>query len=328
LQARERELQTLADNTPDILARFDRQMRHVFVSAAIERMTGRPPQDFIGHTARELGMPADLCDCWENAIQAAFQKACAQTVAFTYEAAGGPNHYSGRFVPEFGSEGAIDHVLAVLHDDTEQKRAEQDINRLLEEERHYARLLGRMAQASRLVHASLRTWLTSLDERRMPLAQAFAVQPATPRLASQVLRLWEETGGRREGKTEPHSFVARALWTLLKATTDDAAMGRVAFDVSLYWENRQLALAIEPGEFAASEASRAFAAGLTDAEPLARGGKCLRHLGDLHSALGRSMRALEAYRQGLAIRERLAAKDSDLLSSGNARTYAECGIRC
>jgi PAS domain S-box-containing protein len=60
LQARERELQTLADNTPDILARFDRQMRHVFVSAAIERMTGRPPQDFIGHTARELGMPDDL----------------------------------------------------------------------------------------------------------------------------------------------------------------------------------------------------------------------------------------------------------------------------
>ncbi len=155
LQARERELQTLADNTPDILARFDRQMRHVFVSAAIERMTGRPPQEFIGRTARELGMPADLCDCWENAIQAAFQEACAQTVAFTYEVAGEPGHFSGRFVPEFGSEGAIDHVLAVLHDDTEQKRAEQDISRLLEEERHYARLLARMAQASRLVHASL-----------------------------------------------------------------------------------------------------------------------------------------------------------------------------
>lgn len=155
LQARERELQTLADNTPDILARFDRQLRHVFVSAAIERMTGRTPRDFIGRTARELDMPADLCDCWENAVQAAFHEARAQTVAFTYEAADGLRHFSGRFVPEFGSDGSIDHVLAVLHDDTEQKRAEQDINRLLEEERHYARLLARMAQASRLVHASL-----------------------------------------------------------------------------------------------------------------------------------------------------------------------------
>ena len=155
LQARERELQTLADNTPDILARFDRRMRHVFVSAAIERMTGRPTQEFIGRTAREMGMPADLCDCWENAIQAAFREASAQTVAFTYEASGEARHFSGRFVPEFGSEGAIDHVLAVLHDDTDQKRAEQNINRLLEEERHYARLLARMAQASRLVHASL-----------------------------------------------------------------------------------------------------------------------------------------------------------------------------
>ncbi len=155
LQARERELQTLADNTPDILARFDRQLRHVFVSAAIERMTGRAPQEFIGRTPRELGMPAGLSDCWENAVQAAFQTGQAQTVEFNYPAPAGLHHFSGRFVPEFGPQGAIEHVLGVLHDITEQKRAEQDINRLLEEERHYSRLLARMAQASRKMHASL-----------------------------------------------------------------------------------------------------------------------------------------------------------------------------
>ncbi len=166
LQARERELQTLADNTPDILTRFDRELRHVFVSAAIERMTGRAPQAFIGRTPRELGLPADLSDCWENAVRAAFHAGQAQTVEFSYQSPGGLRHFSGRFVPEFGPEGAIEHVLGVLHDDTEQKRAEQDINRLLEEERHYTRLLARMAQASRKMHASL-----SADEIAQVLTQ-------------------------------------------------------------------------------------------------------------------------------------------------------------
>ena len=166
LQARERELQTLADNTPDILTRFDRTLRLVFVSAAIERMTGRSPRDFIGRTPAELDLPSDLRACWEQAIQAAFREGRPQVVDFSFEAAGGPRHFSGRFVPEFGPEGVIEHVLGVLHDDTEQKRAEQDINRLLEEERHYARLLARMAQAARLVHASL-----SADEIATVLTQ-------------------------------------------------------------------------------------------------------------------------------------------------------------
>ncbi len=166
LQARERELQTLADNTPDILARFDRQLRHVFVSAAIERMTGHPPVFFLGRTPRELALPEDLCACWEQAIQAALREGQAQTVEFSFQSPGGLRHFSGRFVPEFGPEGAIEHVLGVLQDDTEQKRAEDDISRLLEEERHYARLLARMAQASRLVHASL-----SADEIAQVLTQ-------------------------------------------------------------------------------------------------------------------------------------------------------------
>ncbi len=189
LQARERELQTLADNTPDILARFDRQWHHVFVSAAIARMTGRAPQDFIGRTPRELGMPADLCTCWERAIEAAFREGQAQTVEFTYEAPGGLRHFSGRFVPEFGSGGRIEHVLAVLHDDTEQKRAEQDINRLLEEERHYARLLARMAQASHRMHASL-----SADEIAQVLTEQAREILGAPRAVTHLTL--EGSGGR------------------------------------------------------------------------------------------------------------------------------------
>ena len=47
---RERELQSLADNTPDILTRFDRELRYVFVNSAIEKATGRR----AGHVPRSV----------------------------------------------------------------------------------------------------------------------------------------------------------------------------------------------------------------------------------------------------------------------------------
>lgn len=69
LQARERELKSLADNTPDVLSRFDRDLRHVFVNAAITQATGKRPEEIIGKTNRELEMPGPLCDAWEAAVQ-------------------------------------------------------------------------------------------------------------------------------------------------------------------------------------------------------------------------------------------------------------------
>ncbi len=48
LLQREREMRSLADNTPDILTRFDRELRYVFVNSAIEKATGLP----AGHVPR------------------------------------------------------------------------------------------------------------------------------------------------------------------------------------------------------------------------------------------------------------------------------------
>ena len=62
LRQREREMRSLADNTPDILTRFDRNLRYVFANAAIEKATGQPPRGFLGRTIREVGMPGELCE--------------------------------------------------------------------------------------------------------------------------------------------------------------------------------------------------------------------------------------------------------------------------
>lgn len=131
IEVRERELQTLADNSPDIIARFDRELRHVFVNAAVEKATGRPPADFLGKTNRELGMPVDPCEQWDAAIQSVFRTGQPASVSVNFEAPDGRRHYDSRFVPEVGPDGEVDFVLAVTHDATARQNADDVVREAL-----------------------------------------------------------------------------------------------------------------------------------------------------------------------------------------------------
>ena len=121
---RQRQLQMVADNTPDILTRFDRGLRHVFVSAAVLKATGRPPEDFLGKTNRELGMPDAQCDEWDALMRSVFETGRPRSLEFAYEAPGGERHYSARFVPEVGPGGDVEFILGVTHDVTDRRCAE------------------------------------------------------------------------------------------------------------------------------------------------------------------------------------------------------------
>ena len=127
--ARERELQSITDNSPDVIARFDRAFRHVFVSAAAGRLTGEPTSWFIGRTNRELGMPAALCTYWESSIEQVFREERPINIQFEQEVDGQPRHFSTRLVPEFDDAGKVKHVLAVARDVTEAWAAEEALRR-------------------------------------------------------------------------------------------------------------------------------------------------------------------------------------------------------
>ena len=124
LQMRERELHSLAKNIPDILTRFDRAYRLVFVNAAVAQVTGRPVEEILGRTNRELGMPKELCDRWEGALARVFESGAAEEVASMFEGAAGLTYFSSRLVPEFDADGRIHQVLGVTRDITQLRRQE------------------------------------------------------------------------------------------------------------------------------------------------------------------------------------------------------------
>ena len=130
LRQREREFASLVENSPDIVVRFDRELRHRYVNAAVERATGRRPAEFLGKTNEELGMPPELCERWSANLRAVFRTGEPQGIDFSFPAPDRERFYSLRAVPEYGPDGQVETVLATTRDETARREAEAQVRTL------------------------------------------------------------------------------------------------------------------------------------------------------------------------------------------------------
>lgn len=119
LHQAEETFRTLVENLPDVVARFDSDLRHLYVSPSIEPITGRSTQDYVGRTNRELGMPAELTELWDTALRRVFATARPETLEFAFAAPEGTRHFECRLVPEPAPEGTTASVLSVARDVTD-----------------------------------------------------------------------------------------------------------------------------------------------------------------------------------------------------------------
>jgi PAS domain S-box-containing protein len=126
---RQQEFETLAEHSPDIVSRLDREYRHLYVNSAVTAATGRPPQAFVGKTVSEVGMPPDLVARWQAVLGQAFASGEEQKLECLFTGPNGERHYECRIIPERGPSGGIETVLVVTRDFTEHKRAENDLQR-------------------------------------------------------------------------------------------------------------------------------------------------------------------------------------------------------
>lgn len=135
LHRREREFKTLVENSPDIISRIDRNMRHLYVNPAIVTLAGIPPQAYLGKTKAELGLPPAVVDAWDSAAQAAFATGVEQRLDFDHEINGEMRYFSGRVIPEIDRYGNIESVVGIAYDVTQRARMEKERDELLARER-------------------------------------------------------------------------------------------------------------------------------------------------------------------------------------------------
>ncbi|NHC35513.1 hybrid sensor histidine kinase/response regulator [Scytonema millei] len=126
LNRREEEFRALVENSPDIIARFDRDLRHLYVNPVVERATGLPPEMYVGKTHAEVGVSAEICTLWQSSLRQVFATQQADFFEYDFPASGnGIRYYQTRVVPEFDLDGTVQTLLAITRDITQSKLAEQ-----------------------------------------------------------------------------------------------------------------------------------------------------------------------------------------------------------
>lgn len=126
LRETEESFRALAENSVDVIMRFDRSHRHLYVNPVVEQQTGIPVLEFIGRTHEELGFSRELVNLWEEAIERVFVSGEPHRVEFQL-----PNGIwiDWLLAPERDGDGAVRSVLTTAREVTDRKRAEGELAR-------------------------------------------------------------------------------------------------------------------------------------------------------------------------------------------------------
>ncbi len=125
----EQEFKALAENSPDIIARFDKELRHLYVNPVIEKVTGIPREKFIGKTNAELGFPPEINVFWQERLKHIFETALESSLEFDFSSPSGTRYYQSRVVPEFALDGSVESILSITRDLTEYKLAQSALQK-------------------------------------------------------------------------------------------------------------------------------------------------------------------------------------------------------
>ncbi|HXG47999.1 MAG TPA: ATP-binding protein [Methylomirabilota bacterium] len=127
LSRREREFKALAENSPDIVCRLDRQLRILYSNHPINPGADPTPAAQEGLGLRELGLPPAVVDLWEGGCRAVLNEGREQEFEYSLAVRDAERWYRCRAVPELAAGGATESVLAILYDITERKKAEMEL---------------------------------------------------------------------------------------------------------------------------------------------------------------------------------------------------------
>ncbi|MEH2382914.1 MAG: EAL domain-containing protein [Nostoc sp.] len=127
LAHRQQEFKALVENAPDIISRFNTQLRYVYVNPVIEKVTGISVETFIGKTNAELNLPSEFSGICDHKLQQVLQTKQETEFECSLAIAWETKHYHTRLVPELGSDGSVYSVLSIARNITALKLAQAQL---------------------------------------------------------------------------------------------------------------------------------------------------------------------------------------------------------
>ena len=120
----------LAENSPDLIMRFDRNFRLLYVNSVVESQTGIAKEEFLNRSHREMGVfSEELVTLWEEGLDSVFKSGKPRTIVFEIELTDKRTTYEWRLFPETGTSETIDSVIGVARDITDTKASQDALGR-------------------------------------------------------------------------------------------------------------------------------------------------------------------------------------------------------
>jgi diguanylate cyclase (GGDEF)-like protein/PAS domain S-box-containing protein len=179
LTTSEQLFRTLVENNPDHIARYDLNLRRLYINPALEKQFRVPLKKIIGKTSKNSSPLLDPDGYMAN-LRKAIQTGQEVADEIAFRSPSGETHWANtRFAPEFDHHGKVQSVLVISTDTTEQKRAESerlDYMRLLESLDRINRVFQTEGDIEKIMHQALDEVLAIFDCDR-----AYLIYPCDPK---------------------------------------------------------------------------------------------------------------------------------------------------
>ncbi len=127
LHRSQQEFRALVEHTPDLIARFDRELHHRYLNPAAEEVYQIPRAELMGKTLGELGLPEELRAAIDQEMRAVFESGEQRTFQISSRREGEEWHIEARLAPEFASDGSVESLLMVGRSVTDRVRDLQEL---------------------------------------------------------------------------------------------------------------------------------------------------------------------------------------------------------
>ncbi len=127
LRGSEERYRTLVGSLPDLIARFDRELRCTFMAPPAEDEPPFSVTDPVGREPHELGLPHEVADRLEEALRRSLRD--GQTTTFEARHSGDQDlrTFDWRLVPERDPEGRVSSAVAIVRETTAQRELEEQL---------------------------------------------------------------------------------------------------------------------------------------------------------------------------------------------------------
>jgi two-component system CheB/CheR fusion protein len=126
LHERQEAYRALVENNPDVIFRLDRNGVCRYVNQAIEALTGRAAEKYLGKPLEAQRLPASLAQRIRSGLDAACRQGEEASFEAEVDAAGEHLVFQMRVCPEFGPSGRPKSALCVARDITEINRLRRE----------------------------------------------------------------------------------------------------------------------------------------------------------------------------------------------------------